>query len=82
MNVEIKCSLRAKFEGLQCPPDPHLSGTIGRKITLTSNTGEGHNFLVHGISGVTIFYADMKGGSYFFNLTIFQNLQPSPLDNF
>ena len=56
-------ALRAKFEGLQCPPDPHLSGTISRTITLTSNTGEGHNFLVHGISEVTIFYADMKGGS-------------------
>ena len=31
------------------PPDPQLSGTIGTKITLTSNTGECHNFLVHGI---------------------------------
>ena len=41
--------LRAKFEGLQCPSDPQPSGTIGTKITLTSNTGEGHNFSVHGI---------------------------------
>ena len=49
VHVEIKCFLRAKFEGLQCPPDPQLSRTIGTKITLTSNTVEGHNFLVHGI---------------------------------
>ena len=62
------------------PPDPQLSGAIGTKIT--SNTGEGHNFLVHGIGRVTIFYADVKGGSRFFNLAIFQNLQPSPSDNF
>ena len=44
--------LRAKFEGLQGPPppqDPQVSGTIGTKITLTSNSGEGHNCLVHGI---------------------------------
>ena len=53
MNVEIKLFLRAKFEGLQCPPpppqDPQVSGTIGTKITLTSNSGEGHNCLVYGI---------------------------------
>ena len=60
VNVEVKCSLRAKFEGLQCL---QLSGAIGTKITLTSNTGEGHNFLVHGIRRVTIFYADIKGES-------------------
>ena len=63
MNVEIKCFLRAKFEGLQCPPDPQLSGTIGTKITLTSNTGESHNFLVHGMREGHNFYADVKGGS-------------------
>ena len=57
VSVEIECSLREKFEGLQCPPppEPQLSGTIGTKITLTSNTVEGHNFLVHGIRRVTIF---------------------------
>ena len=65
MNVEIKCCLIAKFEGLQCSPDPQLSGTrtIGTKVTFTSNGGEGHNCLVHGIRRVTIFYADVKGGS-------------------
>ena len=63
VNVEIKCSLREKFEGLQCPPNPQLSEAIGAKITLTSNTGEGHNFLVYGIRKVTTFYADVKGGS-------------------
>ena len=68
MNVEIKCSLRAKFEGLQCPQAPQLSGTIGTKSTLTSNTGESNNFFVHGIGRVTIFYADVKGGSQFFSL--------------
>ena len=82
MNVEINCSLREKFEGLQCPQNPQLSGTIGTKITLTNNTEEVHNFLVHGIRRVTIFYADVKGGSQFFNFTIFQNLQPSLPDNF
>ena len=45
------------------PPNRQLSGAIGTKITLTSNAGEGHNFLVHGIGRVTIFYADVKGGS-------------------
>ena len=60
VNVEVKWFLRAKFEGLQCP---QLSGTISTKITLTSNTGEGHNILVHGIREVIIFYADLKGGS-------------------
>ena len=63
VNVEIKCYFRKKFEGLQCPLNPQLSGAIGTKITLTSNTGEGHNFLVHGIRRVTIFHADIKGGS-------------------
>ena len=83
VNVEIKCSLRQKFEGLQYPPNPQLSGTTGTKISLASNTGECHNFLVHGIRKVTIFYADVKGGtSSFFNLIIFQNLQPSVPDSF
>ena len=45
------------------PPDLQLSGAIGTKVTLTSNTGEGHIFLVHGIRRVIIFYADVKGGS-------------------
>ena len=45
------------------PPNPQLSGAIDTKITVTSNNGEGHNFLVHGIRRVTIFYADVKGGS-------------------
>ena len=62
VNVEIKCSFRKKFEGSQCPPNPQLSGAIGTKITPTSNTGEGHKFLVHGIRKVTILYADVQGG--------------------
>ena len=65
VNVEIKCSLIEKFECLQCPlpPNSQLSGTIVTKITLTSNTGQGHNVLVHRIKMVTIFYADVKGAS-------------------
>ena len=64
VNVEIKCSLRDKFESLQCPPNPQLrSGTTSTKITLTSNTGQGHNFLVHGNKRITFFNADVKGGS-------------------
>ena len=56
------------------PPDPQLSETMGTKITLTSNTGEGHNFFVHDIRRVTNFDAGVKGGSYFFSVT--------PPDNF
>ena len=60
VNVEIKCSLKENFEGLQCHRTASCHYT---NITLTSNAREGHNFLIHGIKRVTIFYADVKGGS-------------------
>ena len=43
---------------------------FGAKITLASNTGVGHNFLVPLIMRVTIFYANAEEGFQLFNLTI------------
>ena len=38
VNVEIKCSLRENFEGLQCPRTPSCQEQSAQKLQ-TSNTG-------------------------------------------
>ena len=62
----------------------HRMLCLWHKITLSSNTGDGHNFFVSGIRRVTVFYAYVKGGVQFFSLNniLEFNLQPSLPDNF
>ena len=64
------------------PQDPQVSGTIGTKTTLTSNSRGGHNCLVHGIREGHNFLCRCEGRVIIFqsyNISEFATLPP---DNF
>ena len=58
VNVEIKCSLRNKFEGLQCPELPAVKGNRHKNYTNKQVT----------LERVTIFWSMALEGSQSFML--------------